>query len=147
MGWIEFTLPATGRLGKRRKAAAIKDAQAAAQGRRICHAPPSPAGVRLNVVGGFYDNEDGTSRQKETRKLRPGDPVQLRREPENRFDPSAVGVYPAAGVRIGYIGEQRTAWIGSKIDRGMVTGATVERIIGKVREGNLKPVLRIEIEP
>jgi hypothetical protein len=142
MGWIEFTLPAKGKVGKRRRAAAVK---AIRSGDRDAIAALSrPAPLRLNVVGGFYDNADGSSRQAETCKLKAGDPVELRREPGNKFDPSAVAVFSERGVQIGYLGEQRTAWIGSKIDKGIAVRAAVDRLIGR-RGEPLKPVLRIDI--
>jgi hypothetical protein len=105
-----------------------------------------PAPVRLNVVGGFFDNEDGSSRLDEAARLQPGDPVELRREPENIHDPAAVAVFSERGVQLGYLGTQRAAWIGSKIDRGMVRSATVHLLMGKRADG-LKPVIAIVVAP
>lgn len=87
----------------------------------------------LNVVGCQFDNPDGSSRQAEIRKLSPGDPITLRREPTNRHDPSAVAVDSERGVQVGYIGEQRAAWIGSKLDKAMPVKAIVQRVMGARR--------------
>ena len=100
----------------------------------------------LPVVGERYDNEDGTSRQQEIRKLQPGDPVELVREKANPFDPSAVAVISERGVRVGYIGADRSAWIGSKIDKAMPIIAVVEAVKGS-RRGTLpcKLIIRINL--
>lgn len=87
----------------------------------------------LNIVGERYDNADGSSRQAEIRRSEPGEDVELRREPTNRHDPSAVAVYSCRGVQVGYVGADRTAWIGSKIDKGMDVRAAVERVVGNLR--------------
>ena len=143
MAWIEFSLPAKGRVGKRRRAAAIKAIQSRDRS-KLAAFGDRPAPVRLNVVGGFFDNADGTSRLAEAEKLKAGDPVELRREPGNEHDPSAVAVFSERGVQIGYLGNQRSAWIGSKIDRGMVRGARVHRLMGRKADG-LKPVIAIDL--
>lgn len=142
MPWIEFNLPAKGKLGKRKRAAALKAVQRRDRAALAAIGHPKP--VRLNVVGGIYDNEDGTSRQAETALLKVGDPVELRREPANKHDPAAVAVLSARGVQIGYLGASRAAWIGSKLDKGMAVVATIDRIVGR-KDEPLKPVLLIEI--
>lgn len=143
MPWIDFNLPAKGKLGKRKQAAVAKAIRG--RDRQALGAIGAPKPVRLNVVGGAYDNDDGSSRQMETAKLRPGEPVELRREPTNKFDPSAVAVFSARGIQIGYLGASRAAWIGSKLDKGLPVRAVVDRIVG--RAGERKPVIRIDIAP
>jgi hypothetical protein len=141
MPWIDFNLPGKGKPGKRKQASiakAIRGRDRAALG-AIGAAKP----VRLNVVGGAYDNEDGSSRQAEAALLVVGEAVELRREPTNKHDPSAVAVFSERGVQLGYLGASRASWIGSKLDRGLVTVAVVDRIVG--RAGERKPVIRIEI--
>ncbi|AHE55933.1 HIRAN domain-containing protein [Sphingomonas sanxanigenens] len=86
----------------------------------------------LPVVGERFDNADGSSRQEEIRRCRPGEAVWLEREPSNRFDPSAVAVFSDRGFQLGYIGADRCGWIGSKIDRGFNVDAVVEGISGDV---------------
>ena len=141
MPWIDFNLPAKGRIGKRQRAEAVNAVQR--RDREALASLGAPGPVRLNVVGSSHDNADGSSRQVEIAALRPGEPVSLRREPTNKHDPSAVAVFSARGVQIGYLGEQRAAWIGSKIDKGQLRGAVVDRIIG--RPGEMKAVIKIEI--
>lgn len=83
----------------------------------------------LNIVGERYDNADGSSRQDEIERVQPGEPVDLIREPNNKHDPSAIGVWSARGVQIGYIAADRTGWIGGKLDGDV--RAIVERKTGQ----------------
>lgn len=140
-----FSLPSKGRIGKRRRAAAIRAIQQRDRSKLATFGGDASA-VRLNVVGGLYENEDGTSRQDETAKLRKGDPVELRREPDNPHDPAAVAVFSERGVQIGYLGEQRASWLGSKLDRGMIREARIDRLVGR-RGDPLKPIIAIEVCP
>lgn len=143
MPWIDFNLPAKGKPGKRKQAAIAKAIRA--RDRTALGAVGAPKPVRLNVVGGMYDNEDGSSRQAETALLKAGDLVDLVREPTNKHDPSAVAVFSSRGIQIGYLGASRAAWIGSKLDKGLQVRAMVDRIVG--RAGEQKPVIRIDIAP
>lgn len=68
----------------------------------------------LNIVGESFRNEDGSNRQAEIRRFRTGHAVQLRREPHNRFDPMAVGVFSNQGVQIGYRKAEHSQWIGAR---------------------------------
>lgn len=95
--------------------------------------PPNPHPTfLLPVVGERYSNSDGSSRQDEIRRCRPGEAIWLEREPENRFDPSAVAVLSDRMIQIGYIGADRCGWIGSKISKGMNVEAIVERVDGDI---------------
>ena len=49
---------------------------------------------------------------------RPGEPVALVPEPTNQADPSAVAVYSARGIQIGYLSAERCVWIGARIRQG-----------------------------
>jgi hypothetical protein len=84
----------------------------------------------LNIVGESYRNPDGSSRQDEIRRCKPGEPVELRREPDNRHDNMATAVISVRGVQIGYLSSAHAQWIGGKIDQGSDVKAIVERVNG-----------------
>lgn len=86
----------------------------------------------LNIVGESYRNPDGSSRQAEIRRLRVGERVELRRQPENPHDPMAVAVHGARGPQIGFLSSDHARWIGGKIDGGYPVKAIIERINGGV---------------
>ncbi len=48
----------------------------------------------------------------------PGEPAELRPEPNNPADPQAVAVYSARGIQIGYLTAERAPWIGGMIRNG-----------------------------
>ncbi len=99
------------------------------------------------ACGETYDNEDGTSRQDELLRCRPGDVVHLVREPDNLHDRMAVALVSARGIRVGYLRRDRAVWIGSKIDRGYDVRAIVERVKGIHLPGSpLGLVVRINME-
>lgn len=102
---------------------------------------------RLPACGEWYDNEDGTSRQAELAKCVPGDPLDLKREPDNPHDPRAVAVFTLNGIRVGYLRRDRAVWIGSKIDRGYKVQAIVERIKGAhLPNATLGLVMRLNMD-
>jgi len=102
----------------------------------------------LPAVGERFENEDGTSRQEELARCRPGEQVQLVREPENPHDRMAVAVVSCRGIKVGYLRRDRAVWIGSKLDRGYDVRAIVERVKGADLSGGvLGLVMRISIDP
>lgn len=101
----------------------------------------------LPACGECFDNEDGTSRQAELAECRPGEQVELVREPDNPHDPRAVAIFSRRGVRVGYLRRDRAVWIGSKIDRSYDVRAIVERVKGSHLPGaTLGLVLRVNME-
>lgn len=74
--------------------------------------------MTLAVVGGIHANADGSNRLFEIALCMPGEPVQLVPEPKNKHDPSAVAVFSARGVQIGYVSAERCGWIGARIRLG-----------------------------
>lgn len=101
----------------------------------------------LAAVGCSYDNEDGSSRQLELAECRPGDPLELRREPLNPHDPQAVAIVTGSGTCVGYLARDRACWMASKIDRGYPVNAMVERVKGiHLPDATLGLVLRINME-
>jgi hypothetical protein len=76
--------------------------------------------MSLAVVGVAYPNEDKSksNRRFEIKLCVPGDPVDLRPEPKNKHDPSAVAVFSERGVQIGYVTAERCGRIGAMIREG-----------------------------
>ena len=74
--------------------------------------------MTLSVVGGIHPNADGSNRLFEIALCGPGEPVQLIPDRENQHDPSAVAVFGARGIQIGYLSAERCGWIGSKLRLG-----------------------------
>ncbi|TYC93022.1 HIRAN domain-containing protein [Novosphingobium sp. BW1] len=79
--------------------------------------------LSLAVVGADYPNKTGPSRRFEIALCGPGEPVELRLEPENPADPRAVAVYSDRGVQLGYLTADRAPWIGAMLSRGRVITA------------------------
>ncbi|MYL97210.1 hypothetical protein GR702_05420 [Novosphingobium sp. FGD1] len=101
----------------------------------------------LPAIGERHDNEDGTSRQEELARCRPGEDVRLVREPENPHDRMAVAVVSCRGTKVGYLKRDRAVWIGSKIDRGYDVRAIVQRVKGAHLEGaTLGLVMRVNLD-
>ncbi|SCY89289.1 HIRAN domain-containing protein [Novosphingobium aromaticivorans] len=72
----------------------------------------------LPIVGIIYPNKRGPTRRFEIQICAPGEPLELRPEPTNPADPSAVAVYSCRGVQIGYVPAERCARIASLIGQG-----------------------------
>ena len=101
----------------------------------------------LAAVGCWYDNDDGSSRQLELGECRPGDHVELVRQPLNAHDSLAVAIVTASGTCVGFLSRDRAAWIAPKIDRGYPVNAIVERVKGAHLPGaTLGLVMRINME-
>lgn len=69
------------------------------------------------VVGITFNNDDGTSRQKVLSKVNKVSKITLVREPENKFDTSAVAVY-ADGKQAGYLGSYYAKILAPQLDAG-----------------------------
>lgn len=78
---------------------------------------PLPA-VSLAVVGADHPNADRSNRRFEIKLCKPGEPVELRPEPKNRFDPRAVAVLSCRGIQLGYLTAERCGRIGQLIREG-----------------------------
>lgn len=74
--------------------------------------------LTLAVVGADHPNKRGPTRRFEIAMCIPGEPAELRPEPNNPADPQAVAVYSARGIQIGYLTAERAPWIGSLIRNG-----------------------------
>ncbi|WP_313534353.1 HIRAN domain-containing protein [Sphingomonas sp.] len=74
--------------------------------------------LSLAIVGADHPNKRGPTRRFEIAMCIPGEPTELRPEPNNPADPQAVAVYSARGIQIGYLTAERAPWIGSMIRNG-----------------------------
>ena len=87
----------------------------------------------LEEAGAFYTKVAGVTfegRQETVRALRPGDPLMLRREPDNPHDPHAVKVVTASGTQIGYLSARIASRLAPSIDTGIRYAAAVTQITG-----------------
>lgn len=67
---------------------------------------------------------------------REGEPVELRAEPENKYDEHAIAVYSCRGVQLGYLPSERAVLIGTYWRQGHTTIAifqALEAKVGRVR--------------
>ncbi|CAN5773323.1 hypothetical protein BH11PSE6_BH11PSE6_01680 [soil metagenome] len=71
----------------------------------------------LAVVGLDYPNADKakSSRRFEVALCRPGDPVEMRREPGHRQDENAVAVFSERGIQLGYLASARAAFVSRQL--------------------------------
>jgi hypothetical protein len=74
--------------------------------------------MSLAIVGADFPNKRGPGRRFEIALCSPGEPVELRLEPRNEADPSAVAVYSCRGVQLGYLSAERCGRIGGLIRQG-----------------------------
>ena len=82
------------------------------------------AAISLSVVGADYPNKGKSpGRRFEIALCAPGDPLELRPEPENPADEHAVAVYSERGVQIGYISSQRAVRLAQLIRQGRTVTA------------------------
>lgn len=79
-----------------------------------------PAQITLPIVGVQFPNARGVTRRFAVDLQRPGDPVELRREPKNPADPNAIAVHTVEGVQMGYVAAERAPYIGMMMTRGEV---------------------------
>lgn len=79
-------------------------------------------GVSLAIVGADHPNKRGPSRRFGIALCRPGDAIELRREPRNQFDEFAIGVW-GKDVQLGYVRSERAAWLAPMLDRGRTVTA------------------------
>jgi hypothetical protein len=78
---------------------------------------PTPRKI-FDLEGEAQTNPDGRSRQEELMRCLPGEPVGLRREAENRSDPSTITVLSTRGVPIGRLTRQYAGLLGPLLDQG-----------------------------
>ncbi len=87
----------------------------------------------LEEAGAFYTKVAGVTfegRQESVRTLAPGEPLVVRREPDNPHDPHAVKVVTGRGVQIGYLSARVASRLAPSMDTGTRYTATVSQITG-----------------
>jgi hypothetical protein len=75
--------------------------------------------LSLAVVGVDFPNKKGPTRRFEVEICQPGEPVEIKPEPSNRFDENAVAVFSCRGIQIGYLPSERAAYISLLFRRGV----------------------------
>lgn len=85
----------------------------------------------FDVVGEAATNADGRRRQDILCHVKPGEPVELTREPENPYDSNAVAV-TVDGETVGYLARQDAAVLAPLLDAGRSHTAIVHCIRGGV---------------
>ena len=86
----------------------------------------------LVIVGIDYPNKRGPGRRFELEICRPGEPIELRREPNNQFDEHAIAVFSCRGIQIGYLASERAVFIGTLWRQGHETRAIFQALEAKV---------------
>jgi len=106
----------------------------ALEARRTKHASTPRPRARWDyvpVVGESHRNQDGSDRQQIIReRARPGDPVQLVPEPDNRHDRRAVKVCLATGEQLGYLDRDQARELARERREGWRHAAILHRVIG-----------------
>ncbi len=77
--------------------------------------------------------------------LRNGDSLKLSREPDNQYDPYAIGVLSRSNEKIGYIRSSRAFTLSILLDEGLKLNCIVDRVDSATR--NLNRALRVRITP
>lgn len=85
--------------------------------------------VELEVVGESFDNEDGTSRQAILARCQEGDYIELRRQPKNKYDKNAIGVFTELG-QIGHVSRELAKGLAPIMNRGVTFEGRIKRILG-----------------
>ncbi|WP_231634726.1 HIRAN domain-containing protein [Novosphingobium sp. KN65.2] len=82
--------------------------------------------LSLAVVGADYENKRGPTRRFEISMCKPGEPIELRLEPDNPADPRAVAIYSTRGIQLGYVNAERCGRIGKMIREGRIVTAVFQ---------------------
>ena len=86
----------------------------------------------LAIVGIDYPNQRGPARRFELEICRPGEPIELRPEPKNKFDEHAIAVFSCRGIQLGYLASERAVLIGTLWRQGHETRAIFQALDTKV---------------
>lgn len=94
---------------------------------------PLPTAKKVfDLEGEAGVNADGRSRQEELRRCIPGEPVQLRREPDNADDPETITILSARGVPIGRLPRRQAALLAPLLESGRPHRARLHCLRGGV---------------
>lgn len=107
--------------------------------------PKAADPIRTRVAGVTFENRDGTPRQPFVKKAKKDDRLVLRREPDNLFDPNAIGVWWAdpegQDHQVGYVPRALAAVLAPLVDEGATLTALTVRAQKVPRAGTwAKPV-------
>lgn len=86
----------------------------------------------LAIVGIDYPNKRGPGRRFELEICQPGEPVELRAEPKNKFDEHAIAVFSCRGIQLGYLPSERAVFIGTLWRQGHHITAIFQSLEEKV---------------
>ena len=82
------------------------------------------------VVGVTHENRDGSSRQEIIARYLVGEPLELRREPDNPHDSQAIAVCRESGEQLGYISTDIGWRLADEIDGGKEFRASLSSLTG-----------------
>lgn len=82
------------------------------------------------IVGVTRHNHDGSDRQEIARNCRPGEPLALRREPDNAQDQNAVAVFRENGDQVGYLSASVAERLAPLLDARAPITAVVSEVTG-----------------
>jgi HIRAN domain-containing protein len=100
----------------------------AGSGRYLGRDAPELAERGLRVAGVAGASRHHGEALADDARARPGDPLELRRDPANEHDPHAIAVHPAGGgEQLGWVPREIAAQIAPEIDAGKPWSALVLR--------------------
>lgn len=88
--------------------------------------------LSLAIVGIDYPNKRGPTRRFELEICRPGEPIELRPEPGNKYDEHAIAVFSCRGIQLGYLASERAVLIGKLWRQGHDATAIFQSLEPKV---------------
>ncbi|WP_380778032.1 HIRAN domain-containing protein [Sphingomonas sp. R86520] len=88
--------------------------------------------LSLAIVGIDYPNKRGPARRFELEICRPGEPIELRPEPNNPHDEHAIAVFSCRGIQLGYLASERAVLIGTLRRQGHEAAAIFQALEPKV---------------
>lgn len=94
--------------------------------------------ITIRIMGADHLNNRGPTRRFGIALCAPGEPIELRAEPENPVDPQAVAIYEKGGIKLGYVPAEKAQWFRSMMSRGIELHAIFQQATdhgGLVRVG------------
>ncbi len=88
--------------------------------------------LSLAIVGIDYPNKRGPGRRFELEICQPGEPIDLRPEPNNAHDEHAIAVFSCRGIQLGYLASERAVFIGTLRRQGHEASAIFQALEPKV---------------
>ena len=103
--------------------------------------PAAGAGRQVPFLVTYVAGTGHHADPKAVARLRPGEAVVLRREPENGYDARAVSVWTGQGEKLGYVPRIDNQALANLIDAGLLAVARVQAI----SPGGVRPEFRLEV--